>query len=248
MPLMRQATRKRLREAVCFAQHYPQIGDKIALPDALSSEAWRLTSLASCPRKEKRVSASANPVFDALLARRSGKAPLLAAPAPDSQALEKIILAASRAPDHGRLVPFRFLEVTEDARGTLGDLMEASARELNPAIDAVELERAREKADQGAMILAMIAKIDTDHPKITSSDQWLSAGCALENLLLAAQSFGFGAAVRSGSFLETKAVRTGFALAENEHLTCLIVLGTPKDWPPAKPKPTLEQVFSRWNG
>jgi nitroreductase len=96
------------------------------------------------------------------------------------------------------------------------------------------------------VILALVARIDPAHPKIPASDQWLTVGCALENMLLAAQSLGFAVAVRSGRFLETAAMRAGFALAAQEHLTCLLAIGTARDWPPAKPKPALEQVFSRW--
>ena len=92
----------------------------------------------------------------------------------------------------------------------------------------------------------MIGRIDPDHPKITASDQWLAVGCALENLLLAAQSFGFTAAIRSGRFLETAPMREGFNLGPNEHLVSLIALGTPAEWPPEKPKPSLDQVFSIW--
>jgi len=189
-----------------------------------------------------------NPAYAALLARRSGNARALAAPGPDRATTDAIVFAASRAPDHGRLVPFRFLEIADSARGALADLLEASSRALMPDLPAPEIERAREKADQGPLILAVIARIEADHPKITASDQWLAVGCALENLLLATQSFGFAAAVRSGKFLETDPMREGFGLAANEHLVGLVAVGTPTDWPPEKPKPALEKVFGLWNG
>lgn len=189
-----------------------------------------------------------NPAYAALLARRSGNARALAAPGPDRATTDAIVLAAARAPDHGRLVPFRFLEIAGSARGALADLLESSSRALAPDLPAPEIERAREKADQGPLILAVIARIEADHPKITASDQWLAVGCALENLLLATQSFGFAAAVRSGKFLETRPMREGFGLAVNEHLVSLVAVGTPTDWPPEKPKPALEKVFGLWNG
>lgn len=189
-----------------------------------------------------------NPAYAALIARRSGNARALALPAPDRETLDAIVLAASRAPDHGRLVPFRFLEIADSARPALADMLEAAARVLDPAIPAPEIERAREKADQGPVILALIARIEADHPKIPASDQWLTVGCALENLLLALQSFGFAAAVRSGRFLETAPMRDGFRLAGNEHAVALVAIGTATDWPPEKPKPALDRVFSRWEG
>ena len=189
-----------------------------------------------------------NTVFAALMNRRSGNARALMAPGPDAAAIVDIVKAAAQAPDHGRLVPFRFVEIAADARGALADLLEASSLMLNPNLPATEIERAREKADQGPVILGIIARIDAQHPKITASDQWLSVGCALENMLLAIQSLGFAAAVRSGPFLATAPMRTGFHLGENEHLVSLVAIGTPEAWPPQRPKPVLEQVFSVWNG
>lgn len=189
-----------------------------------------------------------NPLYSGLMNRRSASARMLSAPGPEADVLSAIVKAGAQAPDHGRLVPFRFLDIADGARPRLADLLEAASRELDPAIAAPEVERAREKADQGPVILALIARIDAAHPKITASDQWLAVGCALENILLAVQAAGFAAAVRSGKFLETDAMRKGFALEANEHLTCLIAIGTAADWPPAKPKPELERVFSVWNG
>lgn len=189
-----------------------------------------------------------NAVYGALLARRSGNARALAAPAPDGETLGAIILAASRAPDHGRLVPFRFLDIAKDARDRMADILAAASLELTPDLAAPEIERAREKAYQGPAIVAVIARIEVDHPKIPASDQWLSVGCALENLLLAVQAFGFAAAVRSGRFLETRAIREGFALGASEHLVSFVAIGTATDWPPQKPKPGLEAVFGRWDG
>lgn len=187
-----------------------------------------------------------NPAYDALIARRSGTAKALVTPAPAGETLRAIILAASRAPDHGRLVPFRFFEIANNARDRLADMLEAAQRILTTDPTQPEIDKAREKAHQGPLILAMIGRIDPNHPKITASDQWLAVGCALENLLLAAQSFGFAAAIRSGRFLETAPMREGFGLGPNEHLVSLIAVGTPAEWPPEKPKPSLDQVFSVW--
>jgi nitroreductase len=189
-----------------------------------------------------------NPVFDALMARRSGNARALAMPAPSPAEIAAIVTAGSRAPDHGRLVPFRFIDIADEGRARLADLMEAAQREIMPDAPAGEIERTREKAHQGPALLALVARIDAVHPKIIASDQWLTVGCALENMLLAIQSLGYAAAVRSGKIYGSTAMRAGFGLAPNEHLTCLIAIGTPTDWPPQKPKPELAQVFSRWVG
>lgn len=189
---------------------------------------------------------AASPMIEALFVRRSANARMLASPGPDEAQLNQIVEAASRAPDHGRLVPFRFFAVADAARDRLADVLGAATAEATPGLPPEEIERAREKAYQGPCLIGIVARIDAQHPKIPASDQWLTVGCALENLLLAAQSLGFGAAVRSGRFLETQAIRDGFSLGPNEHLVSIVALGTAKDWPPAKPKPALADVFSIW--
>ncbi|MBL3562325.1 nitroreductase family protein, partial [Rhodovulum sulfidophilum] len=48
-------------------------------------------------------------VLDFLLTRRSRPAKTLAAPAPDREMLTRILTAAARSPDHGKLEPWRFI-------------------------------------------------------------------------------------------------------------------------------------------
>ena len=188
------------------------------------------------------------PVIDALFARRSANARMLAAPGPDADQIRLIVEAASRAPDHGRLVPFRFLALADSARDRVAEILGQATLELSPAAPEEEIARAREKAYQGPSLLGVIARIDASHPKIPASDQWLAVGCALENLVLAVQALGFAAAIRSGRFLETDAVRTGFTLGPTEQLVSIVAIGSTQDWPPAKPKPTLDSVFQTWTG
>ena len=187
-------------------------------------------------------------VYAALLGRRSANARFLIAPAPGPEALARMALAFSRAPDHGRLVPFRLIEIAEAARPRLADLVEAATLVLTPDLAAPERERAREKATQGPMLLALVARIEPEHIKISASDQWLAVGAALENFLLAAQDEGFGVAIRSGRYLEQAPLQAGLGLGPHEQLVSLLALGTVREYPPEKPKPVLESVISRWVG
>lgn len=191
-------------------------------------------------------SSSASVLLGAVNARRSASAKFLVEPAPSPEALVRIVTAFSRAPDHGRLVPFRLIELAERSR--LADIVEAAHVAAQPDLSAPERERSREKATQGPLLLALVARIDEDHAKIPASDQWLTAGAALENFLLAAQAEGFGVAIRSGRYLEQAPLRDALGLGANEHLVSLLAVGTVSEWPPEKPKPSLAQVFSRWEG
>ncbi len=183
-----------------------------------------------------------------LLARRSSSARFLVAPAPDAEALARIVTVFSRAPDHGRLVPFRLIEIDNAARERLADAVEAAHAAAEPGISPLGRELAREKATQGPMLLALVGRIDPDHIKITVSDQWLAIGAALENFLLGAQAEGFGVAIRSGHYLTQPPLRAALGLGAREQLAVLLAVGTVQEWPPEKPKPSIEKVFSRWGG
>jgi nitroreductase len=187
-------------------------------------------------------------ILDAIRQRRSASAKFLIEPAPTAEALERMVLALSRAPDHGRLVPFRLIQIENAARAAFADIIEAAHVAAQPDLSPHERERSREKATQGPLLLALVARIDAEHIKIPTSDQWLTVGAALENFLFAAQAEGFGVAIRSGRYLEQAPLRQAFGLDPREEVVSLLAVGTVGEWPPEKPKPTLEQVFSRWNG
>lgn len=190
---------------------------------------------------------SANrPLFEGILARSSASARHLEQPVPDEGALEQILFAASRAPDHGRLVPFRFVRIADDQRPRLGAVLAQAAQQTDPAIAEAELARIRDKALEGPCAIALVARIDDRHPKIPASDQWLSVGCALENLLLAAAALGFAAAVKSGRHFVAPAVREAFRLEPSEQLVAYVLIGTPTEAAPAKPKPAVSDIVSHW--
>ena len=64
-----------------------------------------------------------NPVMEFLLTRRSKPANALKAPAPDGAALDQLLTAALRVPDHGALEPWRLLLIEDPARPRLAELL-----------------------------------------------------------------------------------------------------------------------------
>lgn len=63
--------------------------------------------------------------LDLLRARRSVAPHLLRTPGPDPAQFQTILEIAARVPDHGKLVPWRFIVIQGNARGRFG---EAAAR------------------------------------------------------------------------------------------------------------------------
>jgi nitroreductase len=81
--------------------------------------------------------------------------------------------AAVRAPDHGRLRPWRFLTIRGDDRTRFGELLAAALARKEPETPGERLEHERSKALRAPLIIVV-----ADHSKIPAVEQLLSAGAA----------------------------------------------------------------------
>ncbi|HVN44707.1 MAG TPA: nitroreductase family protein [Steroidobacteraceae bacterium] len=161
--------------------------------------------------------------IDALLARRSARA--LTEPAPDSGALELIFSAAARAPDHGRLRPWRFIIVRAAARERLGALLVEHLRRTHPQIGAESLERERLKAFRAPLIVVVAAHCDAA-VKIPPIEQVLSAGAAAHAMMLAAYALGFNAMWKTGEAAYDATVKQALGLEPADALVGFLYLGS----------------------
>ena len=183
-------------------------------------------------------------LLDAMTRRRTAGAKNLNEPGPSRTELEQILKAGAAAPDHGLLVPFRFVEVSGEARGKLSEAFVDAVKEAFANPDQAEFDKARAKGARGPCLIALIARIDPAQVKIPASDQWLTVGGVLQNMVLAAESLGFGVAISSGGALESQAMRKLFALAPNEYLVSFLMLGKAAAMPPPRRKPELSQILT----
>jgi nitroreductase len=189
-----------------------------------------------------------NPVLEAIRLRKHAGAMMLARPGPTRAEMDAILEAGAAAPDHGKLLPFRFIVVPDSARAAYVLASLAAFRAAVPDADEQGLRKARGKAEHPPAVVALISRVDAAHPKIFASDQWLTIGCALQNLWLAAESLGFACGVSSGRLMETAEMRTAFALQDNEHIVSIISIGTPKERQPPRPKPHLADIVTEYAG
>ena len=108
-----------------------------------------------------------------------------------------------------------------------------------------DLSRAREHATQAPTVLAFVVRPRL-HPMVPVTEQWLSAGAALGNLLTAAHLLGFGAIMLSGERCQDEALRSALGLRRDEMLAGFLSIGTIAKAPSAAARPSREQVWSRW--
>lgn len=179
-----------------------------------------------------------------LLTQRNSE-PKLTLPAPDRETLHRIIEAALRAPDHGRLRPWRFLTIEGKARYRLGELFVEALKLRKPDAADEELKKNAEAPLRAPLIVAVIAR-QTDNVKVPVVEQLLSAGCAAHGILLAAQALGFGAIWRTGDNSYDAHVQAGLGLNADETLIAYIYIGTPIGVPKPLAPLAVEDFVQAW--
>ena len=171
----------------------------------------------------------------------------LGEPGPDAHALEQILAAAMRAPDHGRLRPWRFLIVRGDARAKLGELMARALRKRMPDIPDAQLEREKKKPMRAPMIVVVCCRIDAQ-ARIPAIEQIVSAGTAAQNIMVAAHALGFGCAWKTGDAAYDPEVKAAFGLEPTDSIVGFMYLGTHAKTP-AVPAPVDRRAHvAEWSG
>ena len=188
-----------------------------------------------------------NKTVDRIYARRSVSSKHLVAPGPTRDEMHEMARAAAAAPDHGLLGPARLVNIPDNRREPLADVFAAAALEADPQSDASRIDDARQRSQNGACLIAVIAKITEDNPRVPSHEQWISVGAAIQNVLLAAESFGYRTKIVSGARVTSRAMREAFALKEAEHLVGFIVVGSYGGGPKEKPRRSIDEVLSEWS-
>jgi len=161
--------------------------------------------------------------IDALLTRRSATA--LTDPAPDEGALELIFSSATRAPDHGRLRPWRLVVVRGAARARFGELLADHLRRTHPQVSEETLQRERLKAFRAPLIVVVAARCNPA-VKIPVIEQTLSAAAAAHAMMLAAYSLGFNAMWKTGAPAYDANVKAALGLAPLDVIVGFLYFGT----------------------
>ena len=177
--------------------------------------------------------------------RRSGRPREMVAPGPSEAEIAEMVTVAARTPDHGKLVPWRFVHVPRDARPALADLLHRALRVINPEPSRLDLEATDRYAHQAPELVVAISAPVVPH-KIPLWEQELSCGAACMNLLSAAHALSYTGGWITGWPAYSEEVRAAFC-APGERIAGFIYLGTPGAPLEERPRPPLEQVLHRWS-
>lgn len=160
-------------------------------------------------------------------------------PGPDGAQVEAILGAAGAAPDHRHLTPWRLVIVPAEKRHLLAEAFAEALSERDSEATETQRQEARQKAYRGPLLVAVIGRLGPALGNVHPHERLISAGCAIQNMLLTAHAMGFGAGVSSGRSLYSERLRRFFGLADGEQLLCFITVGTPVRGKPAASRPTM---------
>ena len=160
--------------------------------------------------------------------------PLMSDPKPTSKELKQIYRAALRAPDHGALKPWKFIEVSGDDRKKLGKIFVSITKKSKKNPSNQLLEKMKNAPFRAPLIIIVVANIkkDTRIPKI---EQLLSAGAAAQNIMLAASSLGYYSIWRTGHLAFNADINKKFKLKKSDVVVGYLYIGSSnKNIPTAK--------------
>ena len=187
--------------------------------------------------------AAADTVAALMQARQTILPKRLTEPGPSAAELAQIVSAAAHAPDHGQLLPWRLLRIPAAQRPVLAEVFAAALLERNAAATPEQVAQARDKAYRSPELLLLVVDGACGDVEIDLHERLISAGCAVQNLLLTATALGYGSALTSGKALKSAGLRALFGLSEGQHAVCFISLGSIGSCKKSRQRPVLADYF-----
>lgn len=163
-------------------------------------------------------------LFDAIDTRSS--AARLIAPGPTAPELDRLLQAAARAPDHGRMRPWRFIVLEGKERDSFAAAAAEAKRVRSPTLTEEQLAAEREKFKRSPTLVVAGCAVDRANTKVPEIEQVIAVGAAVENLFLAAHALGYGVMWKTGAAAYDANVKATVGLQPHDHIVGILQLGT----------------------
>ncbi len=177
--------------------------------------------------------------IELLLTRRSQLAAKLVPPGPTEEELDTILRCATRVPDHKGLSPWR-IQIADRATQ---DKLHAKLPELHEG-DPASLEKTNSKQAKTAPLLLIVSS-RTPSTKAPRSEQILSGATVCQNIIIAANAFGYRNQWLSEWFAYSDKVKTYLGVPTDEEIIGFIYIGSESEIPKERPRPDLTDIVSK---
>jgi nitroreductase len=167
-------------------------------------------------------------VFDVIKRRRSiGK---MTGERPTREQIEQLLEAATHAPNHHKVQPWKFIVLAGNAREELGAVMAESlaGRLEETSSDKAQavLNKERNKLLRSPVVIVVVAK-PPHQPNVLEIENIEAAAAAVQNMLLAAEELGLACMWRTGDAAYDPHVKQWLGLAPGEHIVAFLYAGYP---------------------
>lgn len=183
--------------------------------------------------------------MDMLLTRASTDH--LTEPAPSDAQLSEVLAAAMRAPDHGKLRPWRYVVIRDDARPVLAERIVASMQRMDAEAPEFKIEKRRKRFSTMPLILALGMHLRPDH-KIPLWEQEMAVAAAAMNVLNALHATGFGGVWVSGDVVNDPVLAEELGFPAPHRLAGFLFIGTPDGEQHTPKRPDPAEVTASWTG
>lgn len=184
-------------------------------------------------------------LIDLLKTRRSVKPIEMTGPGPSPAELETILTLGARVPDHGKLVPWRFIVFEGDARARAGDIFAAVFKEVHLAATEDQIEVERKKFMHAPLVIGVVSRA-RPHVKIPLWEQELSAGASVMSIVTAANALGYVANWLTGWVAFDRSVLDALGLAPDEKIAGFVHIGRARRPPDERDRPELSSIVTRF--
>lgn len=159
--------------------------------------------------------------------------------------VDKLLAAAVRAPNHHLTQPWRFVVLRGAARAELGRAWAAGLERLGK-----DASRVPDKVLRAPVIVCVIERPHLDNPKVVEVEEHHAVGAAIQNVLLAAHSFGLGAMHRTGEVVRLPEVREHLGVEPDELIAGFVYVGHPPEGDDRRPlsRRTDPAEITEWRG
>lgn len=149
---------------------------------------------------------------------------------PTRQQIENILEAATHAPNHHKVEPWKFFVLAGAARQELGTIMATSlAARLNETTSEKAqalLNKERSKPLRSPIVIVVAAERPS-LPNVLEIENIAAVAAAVQNMLLTAAEMGLAAMWRTGDAAYDRQVKKWLGLTPEHHLVAFVYLGFP---------------------
>jgi nitroreductase len=169
---------------------------------------------------------------------------------PTREQIERILLAATHAPNHHKVEPWRFFVLAGQVRQELGEILFSSllARLEDTTSDKAQAMLAKERNKPlRAPVLIVVASLHSTQANVLDIENIEATAAATQNMLLTLEEMGLAAQWRTGEAAYDPHVKRWLGLAEEDTIVAFLYVGYP-DMPVSERNPTPIANKTTWLG